>query len=747
MTQTPIQTQNKIQKDYLKLHKIVFKYWIFFLIAIFAIIKVYWVISKDHDETIQNQPMTQQKQTKITEFHQKLSQIDLQKSFTGLFAFGEISETEEYIESFNNLLYYNWFVVPRFFWLSNTAPIQDIEYFQKSAYSLEEIDTLYRNVFIWSNKHSKQPPQNTSFPLSQSIIQEFNLSCIFQKKASNIICDVFIDKFLDEFFVYNIESEINDFQNIMHNILTQKKYNNKACLAMLNYDFYSQKEHHIITELFSFCEPKYQTTHRNFLDFVEVQNELFSKHISNKIYKDDIINIYKLISFQQIIYDDIENKILNTDRIHGYFWFLQELLKRDRLDTFYKELSYFFNNYYIKKAGSNIEITNKISNKSELDELNKQITSLNNGNILIWYKWLKDDINPNLIVAELNIENEVEQTDEQQNIENLLQQIKNIEIKQSFISGNQILISGIWTIIDESIRNPDEDNRIPIATKIQLEEDRNTLQVKQVAFEAFEWISDTINQILETNKRVYADLQRYVEQNKFLFITTKTEQIVEVETICENIKNALPNYEIRACDNSKVNIDLFRKNKVISMNISHKDFILTKIDVSDQEAKTMFNQYLEETKLASKISREKTTKETFVGFIVEVISDFLSFNPKTSDTTEWSLNTLIVIERIKQYMWIQLKDILERDWKILIEFNITNIPFLGYYDIESHKISPLYFKEANQEKNPLLIKNFSLIMSESGKELINSFKNNPLETIRHYSPDEYLLYQKFISEK
>ncbi|HCB50995.1 TPA: hypothetical protein DEP21_00075 [Patescibacteria group bacterium] len=61
-----------------------------------------------------------------------------------------------------------------------------------------------------------------------------------------------------------------------------------------------------------------------------------------------MINIYKLVSIQQIMYDDSINKRVNIDRIDGYLEFIQELLKKNKLSKIYKEIVYYFNNYYIK---------------------------------------------------------------------------------------------------------------------------------------------------------------------------------------------------------------------------------------------------------------------------------------------------------------------------------------------------------------------------------------------------------------
>lgn len=746
-----IQFWQKIQEirtKYNKIHKILFTYGIFLLIALFAAIKVYAILSSEENKTANENPLKIQKNIKIQEFLHKVEAIQNQQTLTWPIALGQFQETKDYIESFNNLLYYKGFIIPRFFWVSKTAPLQSIEYFNKGTYTVDELDTLFKNIFIGSNKNTSQPPRNISFPLSKGIIEEFNLQCLFQSKISPLICNVFISTFLDEFFVHTIETDNDMFFTIMNKLLQEKKYNEKWCRQLLYYTYYTEKENSTTERLLEQCHISYQEKYRLFIDFSEVQKELFSKFISNKIYKDENINIYKLISFQQIINDDITNKIINIDRINWYFGFLQELLKREKIWLFYKELTYFFNNYYLKKSIENIEITSKIANKTEIDTIAKQIITINNGNQLIWYIWLKDQINKNILEMELSIGQE-DKTNEsyEQKIENLLLQIKDIEIKQKFLSWNNILIYGIRKIQNKTNNSSLEIKTISIPTKLRLEENKNTLTLKQIVLEGFDDISQTINKLIEKQKRSFADLQKYIYQNSSLFGTIAPIKEEEVENICKEITNTLTDQEVKICNSNKIDIDIFRKNKVITMTITHDNFLLNKIDVSDEEAKKLLDEYLKDPDIVSQITYSKVTKIEFIPFLQKTIAGFIAFTPKDDGNFEGSSNTIIIIERIKKYLGIQVNDIVEKNDKILIDFTITGIPFLGYYNIKEHKITPIYFKEANTTKTPVAIKNISLTLSDEAKPFLNLFLLQPLEIIKQYSPEEYLLYQKFISEK
>lgn len=736
-----------IKGKYQKSHNILFKYWVFLLIAIFSTIKIYSIFSNKSIEIYDKNSLESQKETKINEFTKKLQQKNNQGSFTWPLMLWQIQETNEYIESFNNLVYYKGFVVPRFFWVSKIAQIKDINYFKDGNYSLEELDILFKNIFIWSNKNINKPQKNISFPLSKWIIEDFNLQCLFQKKINNFICNIFVEKFLNEFFIYNIETDIDNFKYIMNNILLQRKYNQNWCTQVLHYAYYTEKENIELENILKQCSPIHQEEYRLFINFTEIQKELFNKFISNRIYKDEIINTYKLISFQQIINDDITNKIINIDRINWYFSFLQELLKRDNIWLFYKELTYYFNNYHLKKAIENVEITSKIANKIEIDNISKQIMWFNNWNQLIWYTWLTEQVNKNLIEKETFISPKEEKEENyEQKIENLLKQIQDIDIKQKYLSGSDILINWIRKIIKKENIKKENLDTIDITTKLRLEENKNTLLVKQISFEWFDEISDAINKIIETKNWWYWDLKKYVDQNKFLFTATNETNEEEIESVCRNLSQVLVDQEIKVCNKNRVDIDLLRKNKIITMKVSHNNFLLNKIDISDDNAKALLNKYLSNPNIINKMNYEKITKIDFVEFMQKTISEFIQFLPKEDWTTEWSSNTMIIMERIKTYLWVQVNDIVEKNEKVLLDFTITWIPFLWYYNIKDNKISPIYFKEANKAKTPIIIKNFSLTLTDENKATLNIFISQPLELIKQYSPEDYILYQKFLSE-
>ncbi|NCO97980.1 hypothetical protein GW864_02270 [bacterium] len=155
---------------------------------------------------------------------------------------------------------------------------------------------------------------------------------------------------------------------------------------MDKYIIYSNDTNAKIEELVARCSTQSVTKFKKLASFIEVQKELDSKQISKSIYNDSEINAYKLLSVQQSIYKDIINNRINTTNILQYLDFLKELLAADKIDAFYKDLSYRFDNKYILPRIENPDNPIAKNRKSDADEIIKQITIVNNGSELLGFK-------------------------------------------------------------------------------------------------------------------------------------------------------------------------------------------------------------------------------------------------------------------------------------------------------------------------------------------------------------------------
>jgi hypothetical protein len=62
--------------------------------------------------------------------------------------------------------------------------------------------------------------------------------------------------------------------------------------------------------------------------FIDIQNQLNDKLINADTYSDETLNIYKLLSAQQMIYNDIFEQRMSINEYTLYLDFVQALLQK-----------------------------------------------------------------------------------------------------------------------------------------------------------------------------------------------------------------------------------------------------------------------------------------------------------------------------------------------------------------------------------------------------------------------------------
>jgi hypothetical protein len=82
--------------------------------------------------------------------------------------------------------------------------------------------------------------------------------------------------------------------------------------------------------------------------FVDIQSQLADKYISPDVYKDPLLNAYKLLSYQQILYQDFQELKIRKNEYSLYLAYAQELIKRNALPQLYLDELYRYNTYYLK---------------------------------------------------------------------------------------------------------------------------------------------------------------------------------------------------------------------------------------------------------------------------------------------------------------------------------------------------------------------------------------------------------------
>ena len=80
---------------------------------------------------------------------------------------------------------------------------------------------------------------------------------------------------------------------------------------------------------------------------MEIQADLDNQAFDKISYKDEVLNAYKLLSYQQQIYQDFLINKADSYKIGIYLDFVRELLKKNAIEPFYKDEIYRYNNKYL----------------------------------------------------------------------------------------------------------------------------------------------------------------------------------------------------------------------------------------------------------------------------------------------------------------------------------------------------------------------------------------------------------------
>jgi hypothetical protein len=95
------------------------------------------------------------------------------------------------------------------------------------------------------------------------------------------------------------------------------------------------------------CGTTYDDVFKRTTLFMEIQKTLETQSFEKVSYKDTLLNAYKLLSYQQNLYQDFLINKVDTYKINAYLDFVKEILKKNSIEQFYKDEIYRYNNQYL----------------------------------------------------------------------------------------------------------------------------------------------------------------------------------------------------------------------------------------------------------------------------------------------------------------------------------------------------------------------------------------------------------------
>jgi len=292
------------------------------------------------------------------------------------------------VQSVDNFITFKWLVFPKEVSIFQTVPLKEKSYFESTSYSLIELERYLDNTIFTTQEIEYIAEPRPKISLNDLWVTDyFNISCVTANKVFDTICNQFVEDFLETFFVYDLSVDYNWLMQVYEWIKSNATYAQKFCDGVTRYMKYSDDTESSLGVIASLCWEEYHADYDEYSSFVNIQWDLTWPASSQFAFNNHNINAYKLLSIQQKIYHELINKRFNQARIDYYLKFVEELLRKDTIDPFYKDIIYIFNNDHLQKQILSAQISSIIADKDTIKKIADDIRKVNKWNELIGYKW------------------------------------------------------------------------------------------------------------------------------------------------------------------------------------------------------------------------------------------------------------------------------------------------------------------------------------------------------------------------
>lgn len=217
--------------------------------------------------------------------------------------------------------------------------------------------------------------------------------------------------------------------------------------------------------------------------FVDIQQQLADKYISSDVYKDQLLNEYKLLSFQQILYQDFQELKIRKDEYSLYLDYVQELIKRHGLSQFYLDELYRYNTYYLKPTLLTTRYDRRRTsiNESEIMQVVKTIDTINIGDLLSNASGLILLVSNPALIQSTTAPPPTTVLSMQDQIAKKIASISYFTVSQSTINNDTIEAQGYFIVNDQKVDS-----------KIQLVYANDTFLVKQIELTKYAELSTVL---------------------------------------------------------------------------------------------------------------------------------------------------------------------------------------------------------------------------------------------------------------
>lgn len=724
---------------YRNLSDIVFKFWIYFLIWVISILFLS-IINFDSKKVFSFRYKSDSYLTNLSnnlkwdifsyDNKRRVNWLDLE------ILRWNFSYSWNSISSYNNLLVYSWFILPFKFSTSKKIDVKPYSSFLSWDYDINDINKyLSQFVLIKTEWVDSDIKEFNSLVLSEDGIKDFyQLSCISKINLIPFFCNKNIWIFTHNLHNYEILSNKDEFIDVFSNLI-DSKYNKQICDWIINYVWYSYDTNDSIENIVSRCGQSYLDKYTKLKNYKDLSNQLHKDIYTDKVYNDNQLNSYKLVSLQNNIYMNLQKWIINNSLMEWYIAFINKLLRTNGIDPFYKDEIYVYNNSYLQKRLVALKWKYNLDISKKIDFFLDELSRINRWDYISSYKWLESELlNKNLLKLHSSADNRVVVQSVFSLKDYFDDYIKNFSfvtvLENKFDDSNKTVTIKAKIIIKWQL--PDSENNT-IYINILFVYNWSSLFVKAVKIDWNEYLTDLINQKLKSSQWILInDLYSILSNNIQLKWNIKVDNCILLKDILQkNFSSNESKVLLRSCSQDYIDI---LKNQ-ITYKFTIKWLKLSEIDVSDKDIQNL---------VVSWYSNYKTIS-------IDSLNDFVLWvlkleKPKEKTSSDENINEIAKINDLfKKYLWVVPTDIKWNWVRYIIKFVLNDLTLRAtLYTDKNYKLSITRIIDAWDNSIWSNLSWLNLYLIDSYKTDLNKFKEFTVDYIKWIDPK---WYQEFIDSK
>ena len=713
---------------YRKIHRIVFKRWLFIFSAfIWVLIWTLFQVNawqSNSYQMIKDESIEDISSWRVSDMPDKILEDIKGKGIDVIVPYWSAKLDGKSFQSKGNLISYNWIILPQVASLNyetNKFSIDDFDQKKMNRSDLEELlKMLVNDSVVRKTKDLKNPfdMKRKGQEFEWWLESFFNLKCLDATKLSDFVCDDFLEIFNKYGKYYDLSSHSSELVAYVENLKKYKKDIKPVCEMIKEYSIhawtlYSSDFDSIMND----CGPEYRHYYKKMTNFIEVENSMSQPELSEKVYDDPDINAYKLISSWQSVYKFL-NGTVNKNYIISYLKFVEKLIWQDKgtnkyISPIYKDLLYIFNTD---------EVYTKLLNKWELSaDIKNLIDKINNWNWLDGYPLV------NLVTTQdvVNAEKETDYTETKQlTLEEMFSQYYYMTDKLKIrkvdeVSDDEIRVQS--EIISNAVKSKVWDEQWgSLKATVSLKRKDNILYVSNIKIANQQKLTDILN-IHATQEDVTLNAMLvYIDEQVGFWYDNKAQEVEDKPTFCDTLSGKVE-IKLRSCDDSSIILNKWDIEYKFIIN----NWILDSFEISDEELNSMVKDSLASTM----IMKDNTTA------IIESVIEFNKDEPEETNIDK----KMQVIDQFRLYFKI-IPEIESMDWDtFLLNFTLWEFDLQAYYDINTQILSKISYVACDKT---LEIKDLTIEVSSNNATQLTEILNNPRIFFTKANQTAYKKYQK-----